>query len=514
MLFLIALILAFGFAFCCRKPLKEHSKIFYVSAIVISVLISTLNFRGLPNFLNNYVIALFSRGALATALWCVVMWAGAFPNGSKPIKAIMPIRGELSIFTAILTLGHNIGFGKTYFVRLFTDVEKMSTNQVVASILTIIMLLIMLPLTVMSFPTVRKKFDPKLWKKIQRLAYVFYALIYTHVMVLCVPQAKLGREGYLFSIAMYSLAFIGYAIFRIKKYLTVKKRIKESVTFNIVCGVLTVVLTGVIIACVRPSTTETEDTTPATNQPIETPIVTTTITTIGDSVGITTTTPNTVTTTNDISTTSGITTTTDTGVTTTGTGETSQTTTTSATTSATQQTTNTITTVTNAQNSESVVSNDSNSNNNSNNNVNSNDTNNNNVVITENQQQNQQQNQVVVDNNPSVGNNDSYVNTTEAEVEPIVTEPNYIYYDGTYTATAYGYDGDVQITITIVNDVITSIDGYSDESDPWYFEQASASVYQEILDSQNPAVDAVSGATYSSNAIMTAVQSALNSARK
>ncbi|MCH5194966.1 MAG: hypothetical protein J1F11_13490, partial [Oscillospiraceae bacterium] len=74
------------------------------------------------------------------------MWTGALPNGSAPIKKLMPIRGELSIFAAILTLGHNIGFGQTYFVRLFTDYSRMSSSQIAASVLTIIMLVIMIPL--------------------------------------------------------------------------------------------------------------------------------------------------------------------------------------------------------------------------------------------------------------------------------------------------------------------------------------------------------------------------------
>ncbi len=112
MLFLIAIAAAFGFAYLCKKPLKQHPYIFYIGAAVISIIVAAVDFRNVPEFVNTYIIGLFSRGAFGTALWAVVMWTGAFPNGSKPIKAFMPIRGELSIFAAILTLGHNIGYGK------------------------------------------------------------------------------------------------------------------------------------------------------------------------------------------------------------------------------------------------------------------------------------------------------------------------------------------------------------------------------------------------------------------
>ena len=92
-------------------------------------------------------------------------------------------------------------------------------------------------------------------------------------------------------------------------------------------------------------------------------------------------------------------------------------------------------------------------------------------------------------------------------------ETKNIYNDGTYTATAYGYDGEVTVTIVLENDVITSIQATSEESDEWYFEQARDKVISRILNAQDYNVDAVSGATYSSQAIMSAVKKALNSAK-
>ncbi|MDE6777577.1 MAG: FMN-binding protein, partial [Oscillospiraceae bacterium] len=103
--------------------------------------------------------------------------------------------------------------------------------------------------------------------------------------------------------------------------------------------------------------------------------------------------------------------------------------------------------------------------------------------------------------------------------EPIMTEPepeisNTIYHDGTYTAEAFGYDSMVTVTIIIENDIIIDITATCDESDMYYFEEAYPIVKSRILDSQNATVDAVSGSTYSSNAIMNGVQKALDSARK
>jgi len=58
------------------------------------------------SFVKDNVLAIFTRGALGAALWAVVMWTGALPNGSAAIKKLMPIRGELSITAAIITFSH------------------------------------------------------------------------------------------------------------------------------------------------------------------------------------------------------------------------------------------------------------------------------------------------------------------------------------------------------------------------------------------------------------------------
>ncbi|MDO5150918.1 MAG: FMN-binding protein [Oscillospiraceae bacterium] len=451
MVFLIALILAFALAALCSKALKKHPYIFYFAAVILTVftvLYSGSNLRSVPAFVNTYIAGLFTRGAFATALWCVVMWTGAMPNGSAVIKKFMPVRGELSILAAILTLGHNIGFGRTYFVRLFTDAGKMNTSQIVASVLTIVMLIIMIPLTVMSFPQVRRKMNAKLWKKIQRTAYIFYGLIYIHVMVLTVPMARAGREGYFFSIILYSIVFLGYAVCRIRKWYIVRK--KTGKMTNPVCAVI---FAALIAAVANSSKKEVSSAIPVNNNKpvpvtvVSSPVTESEVTTLITTVAATSTSSVTFVSTEaatEISVTSGVT--------------------------ETEEITVAVSEETN-QNEETADS-----------------------PAQEEQHEEPEINDVPVQ-----------------EEEP--QEPVYIYKNGTYSASAYGYDGEIHVSVTIENDVITSITGYSDESDTWYYESAQGSVISQIIASQSTSVDAYSGATYSSNAIMSAVQSALDSAR-
>ena len=286
----------------------------------------------------------------------------------------MPIRGELSIFAAILTLGHNIGFGRTYFVRMFTNPASLSNTQLAAGMLSIMMLVIMIPLTVLSFPKVRRKLDAKLWKRIQRAAYIFYAMIYAHVMILFVTPARNGRTAYKISVAVYSLVFIGYAAARIMK--AIKKRGKSGAKGIVTVSAAVICFAAAMIFALQtPSKVDTQVSVPAKSDA--------------------------------------------------GSGS------------------------------------------------------------------------------------DKASGGTESALADDSTAAKSGLADGIYTGTAYGYDGDITVKVTIENGKITAIEASSEEEDQWYFEQAEKSVIAGIIASQSCEVDAVSGATYSSKGIMEAAAGAI-----
>ncbi len=233
MIFLVSIILGLALGILLQKPLKKHGGIFYIITAVIAVAVVVTTKMGWASdfgpVLNDWVWPILSRGALATALFVIVMYTGALPNGSWLIKKLMPVRAELSIIATILTLAHNISYGMTYFKMLFTMPKVMPLNQILATICTMVMMCIMIPLCITSFKSIRKKMNPKSWKKLQRWAYVFYALIYIHVMLLVIPLARSGREGYWAIIIAYSVIFPGYAAMRLYKALKGKKILLRSV---------------------------------------------------------------------------------------------------------------------------------------------------------------------------------------------------------------------------------------------------------------------------------------------
>ena len=222
MTFLISLIVVAVFILACHKVLRKHPLPFYIGTVVIALAVIICTFAGVrfPAWFTSYVWPLFAQSGLSGAMFVAVMYAGALPNSTKAVKTLLPIRGELSIMASILTLAHNISYGRTYFVRFF----DLPWYQMVAAVCSMVMILIMLPLFITSFKPVRKKMKAKSWKKLQRLAYGFYGLMYAHIMFLMVPLALRGRSGYLFSIALYTIVFVGYAVLRIEKAAAVKQK--------------------------------------------------------------------------------------------------------------------------------------------------------------------------------------------------------------------------------------------------------------------------------------------------
>ena len=222
MLLVISLIIVSLFIYFLKDSLKKHAGIYYIGAAVISIAVFLIGFLSMPLFVKNNILGIFAKGSLGTAMFVAVMYAGALPKGSKLIAPLMKIRGELSITAAILVLCHNFTYGMTYFKMLFIKPAALSATQLTAAIISLVLIIIMLVLTVTSFQAVRKKMQAKKWKQLQRTAYVFYGLMYVHIMLINIPYARLGLGTYIANVVIYSIVFLGYVAMRIAKAVSVK----------------------------------------------------------------------------------------------------------------------------------------------------------------------------------------------------------------------------------------------------------------------------------------------------
>ena len=80
--------------------------------------------------------------------------------------------------------------------------------------------------------------------------------------------------------------------------------------------------------------------------------------------------------------------------------------------------------------------------------------------------------------------------------------------DGVYKGTGTGYAGDITASVLIKDKQIVSIDILSSSDDAAFFTRAKA-VIDKIIEGQTLDVDTVSGATFSSRGIISAVKNAL-----
>ena len=86
------------------------------------------------------------------------------------------------------------------------------------------------------------------------------------------------------------------------------------------------------------------------------------------------------------------------------------------------------------------------------------------------------------------------------------------YKDGTYSGSATGFAGTLQVNVQISNDVITSITITSHNDTPGFADRALEEIPSKIIASQSTNVDVISGVTYTSKGIINAVNDALSKA--
>lgn len=442
--FLISIILTALLIFIGRKFIKKHSILCYIVTGIISLLIIIASYSGaissFPPFIKNNIMPLFTKSTFATSIFVVVMYTGALKNGSKLMKILMPIRAELSIIASILTLAHNISFGRYHFVTLFTNPKSMSLNMILAAIISLILIAIMIPLMITSFPMVRKKMKYKSWKMLQRSAYAFYGLIYIHVMLIMLPIAKCGNLQYILNVLIYSLVFLIYATMRVNKALN-KKVFNKSRTVTAYC-IAVVAFACITAYALMPSLAE-KNTASASNNTNKAEI---SLNENADSS-------------NDDS----------------------------------------------SNDENEIKDENSDSNNKADNEAETKD------VASLNNESNINNTPPSSDNSPSTPSNPPSAPNDTPSNEPTGSTSS-IYKDGVYEGTGSGYNGNITVKVTIKNDVITNLVVIDTVDNSPFVDTAISGIFDSILNSQSPDVDTVSGATFSSKGLISAVKAALKNA--
>ena len=242
MIVILTLICSLAFFHFFGKALKKKPAVLYGICILLS-LVSIFYPRegGLP-FLDFFFKKIMQRGVLAGSLFIWVMLAPVLPKSFSGRKTIYLLRGEMAICASLITLAHNLAFGGKYFGALFLGQGHISLMELHAAIVSCLMILLLIPLTITSFQTVRRKMQAKTWKKLQNWSYLFYLLLYLHIFFIYQGALIRGKGEYFFTLMLYSFIFGFYGFLRIRQY-RIQKEGKEKKTFPLlrIGGILPIV---------------------------------------------------------------------------------------------------------------------------------------------------------------------------------------------------------------------------------------------------------------------------------
>ena len=185
---------------------------------------------------------IMQRGILAGSLFILVMLAPVLPKSFSGRKTIYLLRGEIAICASLITLAHNLAFGGKYFGALFLGQGHISLMELHAAIVSCLMILLLIPLTITSFQTVRRKMQAKTWKRLQNWSYLFYLLLYLHIFFIYQGALIRGKGEYFFTLMLYSFIFGFYGFLRIRQYRVQKEtREKKAVPLLRIGGILPIV---------------------------------------------------------------------------------------------------------------------------------------------------------------------------------------------------------------------------------------------------------------------------------
>lgn len=203
--------------FLLRKPIKKNPTVFYAIAVIVDILFLK---RLLFDISHAFAVAVYPyifRCLIGFSLFVIVMFIGAFPDKSRVKQMLAPIRGELSVIACILTIGHVLNYLDSYFEQLISGFVGMSVSMVFSFFVSLVLVILLIPLTVTSFDMVKRNMDAKTWKNIQRSAYLFFGLTYVHIMFMLVPTISHTNQRALFSAVIYTAIFVVYAAMRLLK---------------------------------------------------------------------------------------------------------------------------------------------------------------------------------------------------------------------------------------------------------------------------------------------------------
>lgn len=139
--------------------IEKHQMSFIMLAIALNIVSYV--------FQSQFIDWTVFSGQFSLALFMLVIFAGLMPKDSMYRQVIEPVRGDLSIYGFIYLVPH-----------LALNLSRVLNGDQLTGLIAYVL---MVPLIITSFRSVRRQVDPHMWLHMHKISYVVYALLYLHV---------------------------------------------------------------------------------------------------------------------------------------------------------------------------------------------------------------------------------------------------------------------------------------------------------------------------------------------
>ena len=100
---------------------------------------------------------------------------------------------------------------------LFACALRKQAGMIASFVVSSLLIVLLAALTVTSFNAVKTRMSSDAWKRLQKTAYVFFGLVYVHLMLMLAPAASRGGEAAVASVAVCTVVFGAYAALRVRR---------------------------------------------------------------------------------------------------------------------------------------------------------------------------------------------------------------------------------------------------------------------------------------------------------
>lgn len=194
MIVLVFLILLTVLAYFAGKFIRKHNVKIYMVAAIVSVLAFI--------FKDKAFTTPIMQGFLGLSFFYIVMITGAIDKKYKIKEKFSGLRREYSIIGFIVITPHALN----YMLQGLNGTIDLEWFGIISFVL-------MIPLFVTSFLTIRKKMKAKTWNLIQSAAYIIYLLLFVHLILNYTQKINL-----ILYLVIFIFYFVMKAIYEIKKY--------------------------------------------------------------------------------------------------------------------------------------------------------------------------------------------------------------------------------------------------------------------------------------------------------